>query len=53
MASVLPAIEDNDDVRELIGTYVGDAISRLPESSIDNGTNQQVFNFLSPTKGNA
>lgn len=53
MASVLPAIEDNDDVRELIGTYVGDAISRLSESSIDNGTNQQVFNFLSPTKGNA
>ena len=42
-----------EDVRELIGTYVGDAISRLPESSIDNGTNQQVFNFLSPTKGNA
>ena len=51
MTSVLPAIEDNEEVRELLGSYVGEAITRLPESSLEN--NQQVFNFASLTKGNA
>jgi|TARA_R110000744_G_scaffold191465_1_gene310606 hypothetical protein len=51
MTSVLPAIEDDEEVRELLSSYVGEAISRLPESSLEN--NQQVFNFASLTKGNA
>jgi hypothetical protein len=51
MTSVLPAIEDDEEVRELLSSYVGEAISRLPESSLES--DQQVFNFASLTKGNA
>ena len=51
MTSVLPAIEDDEKVRDLLHTYVGESIRRTEDSSL--GDVQEVFNFHTPTKGTA
>lgn len=51
MTSVLPAIEDDEKVRDLLGTYVGESIRRTDDSSLVDF--QEVFNFQTPTKGSA
>lgn len=51
MTSVLPAIEDDENVRDLLATYVGESIRRTEDSSLNDV--QEVFNFQTPTKGSA